>query len=193
MTGDIILFVILAAVAIVSAISMIITRNAVHSALFLVIVMAVLAVLFLGLGGQFIAMVQVAVYAGAIMVLFLFVVMLLGAERVGARSGLRWQIPAAVGLGVALLVIAGLLLFQSQPQPIAGPEAAAAFVTNVSGACADDVQLAARLGAVPGSPCLIGDQLFTTYLFPFEVVSILLIVAMVGAVVLTRRPWERAK
>ncbi len=185
MTGDIILFIVLAAIAIVSAISMIVTRNAIYSALFLVIVMAVLAILFLGLGGPFIAMTQVAVYAGAIMVLFLFVVMLLGAERVGARSGLRWQVPAAIGLGVILLVIAGVLVFQSQPPPAAS-EIGAAFTTNVAGACAEDAQQAGATGVVLGTPCLVGDQLFTSYLFPFEIVSILLLVAMVGAVVLTR-------
>ncbi len=187
MSPDIILFIILAAIAIVSAIAMIVTRNAVHSALFLVAVMAVLAIFFLGLGGPFIAMVQVTVYAGAIMVLFLFVVMLLGAERVGARSGLRWQVPAAIALGVILLVVAGLLLFRVEPATTAGPAPPASFSTNVTDACVDDVDQVAALRLVQGTPCLIGDRLFTTYLFPFEVVSVLLLVAMVGAVVLTRR------
>jgi len=193
LAGDIILFVALAAVAIACAMAMIVTRNAIHSALFLVVVMAVLAIFFLGLGGPFIAMVQVAVYAGAIMVLFLFVVMLLGAERVGARSGLKWQVPAAVLLGIVLLTMAGLLLIQSQPQPAVTPQAGLSYTTHVPGACPDDVQAAATTGIVAGSPCLVGDQLFTAYLFPFEIVSILLLVAMVGAVVLTRRPTERAR
>jgi len=190
---DIILFVILAAIAIVSAIAMIFTRNAIHSALFLVMVMVVLAIFFLGLGGPFIAMVQITVYAGAIMVLFLFVVMLLGAERVGARSGLRWQIPAALALGVILLVVAGLLLFGTQtPAAAVEPQTAASFDTIVPDACAEDVAMVQASGVVQGTPCLIGDSLFTTYLFPFEVVSILLLAAMVGAVVLTRRPREQA-
>jgi NADH-quinone oxidoreductase subunit J len=148
--------------------------------------MSVLALFFLGLGGPFIAMVQVAVYAGAIMVLFLFVVMLLGAERVGARFELRWQTPLAVGLGVVVLVIAGLLLIQIQPKPAAGPEAVSGFTTHIPDACAEDVERVGETGVVSGSPCLVGDQLFTVYLFPFEIVSILLLVAMVGAVVLTR-------
>ena len=186
MAADLILFIILAAISIVSAISMIVTRNAVHSALFLVVVMSVLALFFLGLGGPFIAMVQVAVYAGAIMVLFLFVVMLLGAERVGARFELRWQTPLAVGLGVVVLVIAGLLLIQIQPKPAAGPEAVSGFTTHIPDACAEDVERVGETGVALGSPCLVGDQLFTAYLFPFEIVSILLLVAMVGAVVLTR-------
>jgi NADH-quinone oxidoreductase subunit J len=189
---DVILFIILAAIAIVSAIAMIVTRNAVHSALFLVVVMAVLAIFFLGLGGPFIAMVQVAVYAGAIMVLFLFVVMLLGAERVGARSGLRWQVPVALALGVALLVVVGLLTFRTAPPAAATSQEPPSFATNTADACVDDVEAIRdparrESGVALGTPCLVGDQLFTTYLFPFEVVSILLLVAMVGAVVLTRR------
>jgi NADH-quinone oxidoreductase subunit J len=192
LSPDIILFIILAAIAIVSAIAMIATRNAVHSALFLVVVMVVLAIFFLGLGGPFIAMVQITVYAGAIMVLFLFVVMLLGAERVGAQSGLRWQIPAAVALGVVLLVVAGLLLFSVQtPAAAVEPQTATSFDTIVPEACAEDVAMVQTSGVVQGMPCLVGDSLFTTYLFPFEVVSILLLAAMVGAVVLTRRPREQ--
>jgi len=188
---DIILFVILAAIAIVSAIGMIVTRNAVHSALLLVVVMCALAIFFLGLGGPFIAMVQVAVYAGAIMVLFLFVVMLLGAERVGAQSGLKWQIPAALALGAALLVVSGLLLFSTQTTAAVEPQPAAGFETILPEACAEDVAEIQASGVVQGTPCLVGDSLFTTYLVPFEVVSILLLAAMVGAVVLTRRPREQ--
>ena len=191
MATDIILFVILAAIAIVSAIGMIVTRNAVHSALLLVVVMCALAIFFLGLGGPFIAMVQVAVYAGAIMVLFLFVVMLLGAERVGAQSGLKWQIPAALALGAALLVVSGLLLFSTQTTAAVEPQPAAGFETILPEACAEDVAEIQASGVVQGTPCLVGDSLFTTYLVPFEVVSILLLAAMVGAVVLTRRPREQ--
>lgn len=193
MSSDIIIFIVLAAVAIVCAIAMITTRNAVHSALFLVVVMATLAVFFLGLAGPFIAMVQVAVYAGAIMVLFLFVVMLLGAERVGAQAGLRWQVPVALVLGVILLAIAGLMLFNgSTAQAASGATTAPSFTTQVPNACVEDVKLVQTLGTVQGTPCLIGDALFTTYLFPFEVVSVLLLAAMIGAVVLTRKGEARA-
>lgn len=188
MSPDIIVFIVLAAVAIVSAVAMIVTRNAIHSALFLVMVMAILAVFFLGLAGPFIAMVQVAVYAGAIMVLFLFVVMLLGAERVGARAGLRWQVPVALILSVGALVFAGLILFSgSTPAPAGPAPASSSFTTQVPNACADDLKQVQASGVVQGTPCLIGDALFTSYLFPFEVVSILLLAAMVGAVVLTRK------
>jgi len=81
-----IVFAILALIAVAAAVLTITSRNAVHSALFLVVVMSSLAVFFLGLWAPFVAMVQVAVYAGAIMVLFLFVIMLLGAEKIGARE-----------------------------------------------------------------------------------------------------------
>lgn len=186
MSTDIVLFIILSAIAVVSAIAMIVTRNAVHSALFLIVVMAVLAVFFLALAGPFIAMVQVVVYAGAIMVLFLFVVMMLGAERIGAVEPLRWQTPVAVLLGVVLLVIAGLLFFSAPPTVASDAGSPASFSTNIAGACEEDVAIVAESGLVVGTPCLVGDELFTTYLFPFEIVSILLLVAMVGAVVLTR-------
>ena len=87
---EIIVFGALALIAVAGAVMMITTRNAVHSALFLVVVMASLSVFFIGLWAPFIAMVQVAVYAGAIMVLFLFVIMLLGAEQTGVRMLRSW-------------------------------------------------------------------------------------------------------
>ncbi len=165
MIVEVIVFGALALIAVGSAVMMIVTRNAVHSALFLVIVMSSLAVFFLGLLGPFIAMVQVAVYAGAIMVLFLFVIMLLGAERVGARVGGRWQIPLALGLAVAVLALGVVVLANQPPVQI--------------------VDLPAEQLA-QGSAEAVGAQLFSVYLFPFEAVSILLLVAIVGAVVLTR-------
>jgi NADH-quinone oxidoreductase subunit J len=164
-TLEIIIFGALAVIAVISAVMMIVTRNAVHSAIFLVVVMASLAVFFLGLSGPFIAMVQVAVYAGAIMVLFLFVIMLLGAEKVGPRTtGFGWQTPIAIALGLIVLVIGGYVLLTNQPVAVA------------------DLPLAQQ---AVGSPEAIGQALFSSYLFPFEAISILLLVAMVGAVVLT--------
>ena len=162
---EIIIFAALAIIAIGSAVMMIVTRNAVHSAIFLVVVMASLSIFFLGLSAPFVAMVQVAVYAGAIMVLFLFVIMLLGAEKIGARSTFPWQTPIAILLALAVLGIGGFLLFSSQP--IA-------------------VQNLPTAQIVQGSAEAIGQSLFSTYLFPFEATSILLLVAMIGAVVLVR-------
>jgi NADH-quinone oxidoreductase subunit J len=165
-TLEIIIFAILAIIAIGAAVMMIVTKNAVHSAIFLVVVMACLAIFFLGLSAPFVAMVQVAVYAGAIMVLFLFVIMLLGAEKIGARSPFAWQAPIAIVLALIVLGVVGFLLFNGQ-QPI-------------------EVQNLPTAQIVQGSAEAIGQSLFTTYLFPFEATSILLLVAMIGAVVLVK-------
>jgi NADH-quinone oxidoreductase subunit J len=164
-TLEFIIFAALAIIAIAAAVMMIVTRNAVHSAIFLVVVMASLSIFFIGLSAPFVAMVQVAVYAGAIMVLFLFVIMLLGAEKIGARSPFAWQTPIAIVLALIVLGIGGYLLLGSQP----------IAVQNLP---ADQI--------VQGSAEAIGQSLFSTYLFPFEATSILLLVAMVGAVVLVR-------
>lgn len=152
----------LAVVAIAAAVGMLVGRNAIYSALFLVINFIAVAVIYLLLDAAFIAMVQVTVYAGAIMVLFLFVIMLLGAERIETRPSLPWQRPAAIALGVALVLQLGWILL-SLPRPAPGT-AAAEF----------------------GSPASVGSLLFREYLIPFEVTSLLLLAAMVGAIVLTR-------
>ncbi len=165
MTVEVIIFGILALIAVSAAVLMILTRNAVHSALFLVIVMSALAVFFLGLSGPFIAMVQVAVYAGAIMVLFLFVIMLLGAEQIGARLDRTWQLPLALVLALTVLALGGFLLLNQAP-------------VQVVDLPADQI--------VQGSAEAVGAQLYSTYLFPFEAVSVILLVAIVGAVVLAR-------
>ena len=89
MTTDLWVFLGLALIAVASAVSMLVSRNAIYSALFLVLNFVTVAVLYLLLNAAFIALVQVTVYAGAIMVLFLFVIMLLGAERVDTGRGLR--------------------------------------------------------------------------------------------------------
>jgi NADH-quinone oxidoreductase subunit J len=164
MTIDQVLFFGLAAVAVWTAACMLLSRNAVYSALFLVLNFMTVAVFFLLLHAAFIALMQVTVYAGAIMVLFLFVIMLLGAERIETQPSLPWQAPVAVALTVLLLGLIGLALLQA-------PEAASLPV----------------LGAAFGSPTAVGDLLFSDYILPFEVTSLLLLVAMVGAIVLTRR------
>jgi NADH-quinone oxidoreductase subunit J len=163
---EIIIFGALALITVVAAVMMIVVRNAVHSALFLVVVMSSLAVFFLGLWAPFIAMVQVALYAGAIMVLFLFVIMLLGAERAGARLLLAWQAPLAIGLTVLVVLLGALLLLNTAPFEVV--DLPAAEITE-------------------GTAEAIGQALYSVWLFPFEAVSILLLVAMIGAVVMTRQ------
>jgi NADH-quinone oxidoreductase subunit J len=165
MTPQLFLFLLLALVAIASALGMLISRNAIYSALFLVVNFATVAVFFLLLDAPFIAIAQVSVYTGAIMVLFLFVIMLLGAERAGPIQAIQWQRPLAITLAVILLLEAGYIIY-----------------TNKSLAVAAEQQL--PLGF--GSPTAVGTALFTSYLLPFEITSVLLLVAMIGAIVLTK-------
>jgi NADH-quinone oxidoreductase subunit J len=168
MNLTLILFFVLAAVAVASAAGLLISRNAVYAALFLVLNFASVAVFYLMLGAPFIALAQVTVYAGAIMVLFLFVIMLLGSERLPGSKVLPWQRPAAIALAVILLVEAGILLFQrlQLAANLVNPDAS--INTNAS------LQTLAVL-------------LFNQYLLPFEVTSVLLLVAMVGTIVLTKK------
>ncbi len=164
MTIDLILFLILAVVAIATALGMLVSRNAVYSALFLVLNFATVAVFYLLLGAPFIALTQVTVYAGAIMVLFLFVIMLLGTDELPERKVLNWQKPMAIFLALVLMAEGVYLIFIQK--------SASGLINNAP-------------GADFGSPQAIGDMLFNKYLLPFEVTSILLLVAMVGAIVLT--------
>ncbi len=119
MTVELTLFILIGAIAVASAVMMLLSENAVHSALFLIVVMGCIAFLFLMLEAPFLAMVQIAVYAGAIMVLFLFVIMLLGAEKAeviepqDARR-FKWQPALALILAVSLLGLAGLAIIQGK-------------------------------------------------------------------------------
>lgn len=110
------LFIIVGAIAVLSAVLMLISQNAVHSALFLVLNFACIAFFFLMLSAAFLAMVQIVVYAGAIMVLFLFVIMLLGAERLYPEQHPRfpWMVPAAVILAMVFLVAVSLAIIQGE-------------------------------------------------------------------------------
>ena len=165
MTLQLLLFIVLALVAISSALGMLISRNAIYSALFLVLNFATVAVFFLLLNAPFIAVAQVSVYTGAIMVLFLFVIMLLGAERAGSIQAIQWQRPLAIVLAIILLFETGYILLRQR-----------GVVSPVS----------AQLPQGFGSPAQVGTNLFSSYLLPFEITSVLLLVAMVGAIVLTK-------
>jgi len=168
MSVDLILFLILAFIAIAAAIGMLVSQNAVYSALFLVINFATVAVFYLLLGAPFIAMAQITVYAGAIMVLFLFVIMLLGAEKLSPGKVLPYQKPLAIGLAVVLVSESVYLLL------VRNPSVAKIIVPTEA---ANNIDAMRELGLT----------LFNDYLLPFEVTSILLLVAMVGAIVLTKR------
>lgn len=164
-----ILFAGLAAVAVASAIGMLLSKSAIYSALNLIINFVTVAAFYLVLDAPFISLAQVTVYAGAIMVLFLFVIMLLGAERLPGGDVMKWQKPLAVVLGVVLVAEFAYLLVMR------------------AGSFAVSEATAGAVGGGFGSPQAIGKLLFSAYILPFEVISILLLVAMVGAIVLTRR------
>jgi NADH-quinone oxidoreductase subunit J len=168
MTLNLVLFLVLALVAISTALGMLMSRNAVYSALFLVLNFMTVAVFYLLLGAPFIAMSQITVYAGAIMVLFLFVIMLLGAESLPQAEVLPWQRPLAITLAVLLVSEAAyLLVTRARPAgDVLQPGAAVNTMDNLR---------------------QLGMSLFNHYLLPFEVTSILLLVAMVGAIVLIRK------
>jgi len=168
MNLTLILFYILAVTAVATAAGLLLSRNSVYAALFLVLNFATVAVFYLLLGAPFIALVQVTVYAGAIMVLFLFVIMLLGAEKLPKGQVLPWQRPLAILLAALLLVESGFLLYQRLHT---------AAILQAPGV---DLNTTATLQA-------LGMALFNQYLLPFEVTSILLLVAMVGAIVLTKQ------
>ena len=165
---DIILFLIFAVIAVVCAINVVVQTHPISSAISLVGVMGSLAVLYLLLGAEFIAAAQVIVYAGAIMVLFVFVIMLLnaGAESRHGRSLM------ALLLGPPLLVaLLGLLAY---------------FVERLY-----PRSVSVHFGGFThGTPLDIGRALFTTYLLPFEATSILILIAIVGAVVLAWKEMD---
>lgn len=164
---EFVMFFITAAIALIGGIAMLMARNAVHSALFLLLNFAAIAVLFLLLHSPFLFAIQLTVYAGAIMVLFLFVVMLLGAERVEDTTDvLGWQRWLALTLGIVLLVQSLIIAVQVTPTE-APPDMA-------------------QVEAI-SSPTLIGAELFTTYMLPFLITGVLLLVAIVGVVVLQQR------
>lgn len=165
---DLITFVAAAAAAIAGALGVIFLRNPVHSALMLVLTLFAIATLFVEQGAEFLAAVQVIVYAGAVVVLFLFVIMLLGVDRRESfvDDRLRWIRPVALGALVVILIEVSLL-------------ARTHWVTGAHG-------VTARLSGGGGNVSELARAVFTTYLVPFEATSALLVIAVIGAVVLAR-------
>lgn len=160
-----IIFAGLAVVAVASAMGMLLSKNAIYAALNLIINFVTVAAFYLVLSAPFISLAQVTVYAGAIMVLFLFVIMLLGAEHLGSMDIMPWQKPLAAVLGIILLLEIGYILVTRSSSFTQGSQVADNF----------------------GAPQFVGEMLFSKYLLPFEVISIVLLVAIIGAIVLTRR------
>lgn len=158
-----ILFSVFGAICVAGAVNLLVQSHPINSALSLIAVMASLAVEYLLLGAEFVAAVQVIIYAGAIMVLFVFVIMLLnaGAEEhsKGSRVAIVFGVP---GMLVGSVLIAWILLQHSGTGSVA-------------------------VGALPGPPKTIGWLLFHDFLLPFEVTSVLILIAIMGSVVLASR------
>ncbi len=159
-----ILFLIFAAVCAGGALNMIVQKHPINSALSLIVVMVSLAMLYLLLGAEFVAAIQIIVYAGAIMVLFVFVIMLLNAgeeeHTKGSRVAMLFGFPAL--LVAAAVLVYTLVLHGGKYQPLA-------------------------LGQFHGTAESISDLLFTNFLLPFEITSVLILIAIMGAVLLARK------
>lgn len=165
MTINLLVFLILALIAIAAAAGLILSRNTVYSALFLIINFLAVALIYLVMGAPFIALAQITVYAGAIMVLFLFVIMLLGAEKPKEIEQMKWQRPLAFILSGAILV-----------------EGVYALITRVA-----VTVTTSPATSVLSDPKTLGMSLYTKYSLPFEITSVILLVAAIGAVVLTKK------
>jgi NADH-quinone oxidoreductase subunit J len=164
---DAILFFVFAVIAVVCGVNLVVQTHPISSALSLIGVMASLAVLYLLLGAEFIAAAQMIVYAGAIMVLFIFVIMLLNAGREKAAGKQRSRVARYLGVPLlaSFLCLLGYLVegYMPHTEPV------------VFG------------GFTGGTALEVGRAVFTTYLLPFEVTSILILIALVGAIVLARK------
>ncbi len=158
-----ILFSAFGLVCVAGAVNLLVQRHPINSALSLVVVMGSLAVEYLLLGAEFVAAVQIIVYAGAIMVLFVFVIMLLNAGEEERTEGSRvaWLLGIPGMLAVTVIICWAVLRANAGSAPI---------------------------GALPGHPADIAQLLFHEFLLPFEVTSILVLIAIMGAVVLAARP-----
>ena len=173
MTVDILVFGVMFIVALGCSMAMLFARNAVHVALFLVAAQISLALAFLLQGAFFIAVIQIIVYAGAIMVLFLFVIMLLGVDRREILDEpLVGQRQLAIGLGALLAAEIVYIALKG---------------VDLIGTTEEGSRALAALNRDPGNVKALAQTLFSDYLLPFEATSVLLVVAVVGVMVLARR------
>jgi NADH-quinone oxidoreductase subunit J len=164
MSPELLIFFLLATVAVIGALSLILQKHPIHSALSLIVVMVALAGLYLLMGAEFVAAVQIIVYGGAIMVLFVFVIMLLnaGAEEHTDVSKLAKFAGLPLALALTALLAAAMLHHGGAVQNATNPDA----IANTS---------------------QISTMLFTTFVYPFELTSFLILIAIMGALVLAQR------
>jgi len=162
MAPALILFFVLAALLVITSLMVVFQRNVVHSALSLVAALFLIAMFFIMLHAPMVGVLQILIYAGAIMVLFLFVIMLLNPVALERRRGVWWGFGTVAALILGGLLIAVMTGTEPPPDPMAATE-------------------------LFGSPEMLAKSLFTDFVLPFEIASILLLVAIVGAVVLAKR------
>jgi NADH-quinone oxidoreductase subunit J len=166
-------FYILGILSVLGALAVLLVPNPVYCALSLVASFFAMGAIFILLNQEFVAAIQILVYAGAIMVLFLFVILLLNL-RTGEPFAVRWNVRRVVVVAVVLGILSQLVAVFSAPAAKLGP--------------AGDypIERIMKEGAVQ----IVGDLLFSQYVLPFEVISVLLMVAVIGAVLLAKRPVE---
>lgn len=171
MIWSLIFFILVGAVSLATAVGVVTSRQPVHGALFLLAHFVTLSVLYITLDAQFLAAVQVIVYAGGIVILILFVIMLIGSREVhDAQRGGMWASLTGVGLGVVLLI---------------------SMIISFAGAYGGAAPDAAPLEG--GAPYAVGMSLFTRYILPIEMVAVLLLVALIGALLLARHPSDKGE
>lgn len=158
-------FILVGAICVAAAVGVVASNKPVHSALFLLAQFAMLAALYITMDAQFLGAAQIIIYAGGIVILILFVIMLLGSEAIETRAAHRIWVPW-VALGLGLLLLIGLSFSMAQAFTGTSPNPAA------------------NLGGVPP---VVGMELFTKYILPFEMIGVLLLVALIGALLLARK------
>lgn len=173
MTLSILFFIVIGAVSLAAAVGVVTSRIPVHSALFLLVNFITLAIMYVTLDAQFLAAAQIIVYAGGIVILILFVIMLIGSERIETRAGYRMWTPY-VGILLGVVLISSMIYVFAETGT--GPDVSA--------------------GLQGGDPEHLGVALYTQYILPLEMVAVLLLVALLGALLLARRmkdqvPTER--
>jgi NADH-quinone oxidoreductase subunit J len=165
MSFEVIFFILVGALSVATAVGVVTSRVAVHSALFLLVHFATLAILYVTLNAQFLAAAQIIVYAGGIVILILFVIMLIGSAPIETRASYRSWVPyAGVALGILMLAGMAVTILQMPPATI-NPEA--------------------NQGGVP---IVLGIELYSQNILLVELAAVLLLVALIGALLLARRP-----